>query len=114
MSSPTATGPRPSVPVLAVVLAVAVVGGGGCALWRAHRRAVRQDRQWRAQEEARERELPMPEVDALSWQDFEKYVADLCRRDGWTGNGLGQALEGQVEVREVGWVNSTGATLSWP
>ncbi|WP_338703927.1 restriction endonuclease [Streptomyces sp. Q6] len=26
----------------------------------------------------------MAEVDALSWQDFERYVADLCRRDGCT------------------------------
>ncbi|WP_449340784.1 restriction endonuclease [Streptomyces canarius] len=26
----------------------------------------------------------MAEVDALSWQEFEAYVADLCRRDGCT------------------------------
>ena len=26
----------------------------------------------------------MAEIDALSWQDFEKYVADLCRRDDCT------------------------------
>ncbi len=26
----------------------------------------------------------MAEVDALTWQDFEKYIADLCRRDGCT------------------------------
>lgn len=69
-------------PVLVAVLAAAVVGGGGWALWRAHRLAVGQDRAWRAQEEARARELSMAEVDALSWQDFERYVAELCRRDG--------------------------------
>jgi restriction system protein len=69
-------------PVLLAVLAAAVVGGTGWALWRAHRSAVGQDRQWRAQEEAKARELSMAEVDALSWQDFETYVADLCRRDG--------------------------------
>ncbi|MEV5283578.1 restriction endonuclease [Streptomyces sp. NPDC051993] len=69
-------------PVLVALLAVAVVGGGGWALWRAHRLAVGQDRAWRAQEEARARELSMAEVDALSWQDFEAYVAGLCRRDG--------------------------------
>ncbi|MFF9624781.1 restriction endonuclease [Streptomyces griseosporeus] len=71
-------------PVLLAVLAVAVLGGGGWALLRAHRRAVGQDRAWRAQEEARARELSMAEVDALSWQEFETYVAELCRRDGCT------------------------------
>ncbi|MGW5866519.1 restriction endonuclease [Streptomyces sp. NPDC055239] len=71
-------------PVLVAVLAVAVVGGAGWGVWRAHRLAVGRDRQWRAQEEARARELSMAEVDALSWQDFEHYVADLCRRDGCT------------------------------
>ncbi|MGW2778313.1 restriction endonuclease [Streptomyces olivaceoviridis] len=71
-------------PVLVAVLAVAVVGGAGWTLLRAHRRAVGQDRAWRAQEEAKARELSMAEVDALSWQEFEAYVADLCRRDGCT------------------------------
>ncbi|MEU5090101.1 restriction endonuclease [Streptomyces sp. NPDC021356] len=71
-------------PVLVAVLAAAVVGGAGWALLRAHRRAVGQDRAWRAQEEARARELSMAEVDALSWQQFETYVAELCRRDGCT------------------------------
>ncbi|GAA3167767.1 hypothetical protein GCM10010451_15090 [Streptomyces virens] len=71
-------------PVLAVVLATAVSGGAGWALLRAHRRAVGQDRAWRAQEEARARELSMAEVDALSWQEFETYIAELCRRDGCT------------------------------
>ncbi|MEE1798450.1 restriction endonuclease [Streptomyces sp. JV176] len=71
-------------PVLVAVLAAAVVGGAGWALLRAHRLAVGKDRAWRAQEEARARELSMAEVDALSWQEFETYVADLCRRDGYT------------------------------
>lgn len=71
-------------PVLVTVLATTVVGGAGWGLWRAHHRAVGQDRQWRAQEEAKARELSMTEVDALSWQDFEHYVAELCRRDGCT------------------------------
>ncbi|MER7351091.1 restriction endonuclease [Streptomyces aurantiacus] len=69
-------------PVLVTILAIVVVGGAGWGLLRAHRLAVGRDRQWRAQEEARARELSMTEVDALSWQDFEHYVADLCRRDG--------------------------------
>ncbi|CCK32779.1 restriction endonuclease [Streptomyces davaonensis JCM 4913] len=71
-------------PVLVTVVAVVVVGGAGWGLLRAHRLAVGGDRKWRAQEEARARELSMTEVDALSWQDFEHYVADLCRRDGCT------------------------------
>ncbi|WP_327575604.1 MULTISPECIES: restriction endonuclease [unclassified Streptomyces] len=71
-------------PVLVAVLAAAVVGGAGWALLRAHQRAVGQDRAWRAQEEARARELSMAEVDALSWQEFEAYIAELCRRDGCT------------------------------
>ncbi|MBB1243797.1 restriction endonuclease [Streptomyces durbertensis] len=71
-------------PVLVAVLAVAVVGGAGWLLLRAHRRAVDEDRTWRAEEEARARELSMTEVDALSWQEFESYVAALCRRDGCT------------------------------
>ncbi|MFE9413221.1 restriction endonuclease [Streptomyces sp. NPDC006704] len=69
-------------PVLGAALAVAAVGGVGWGLWRAHRSAVDRDREWRVREEAKARELSMAEVDALSWQDFEKYVADLCRRDG--------------------------------
>ncbi|MFE9404220.1 restriction endonuclease [Streptomyces sp. NPDC006530] len=71
-------------PVLVTVLAVAVVGAVGWVVWRAHRTAVARDREWRAQEEARARELSMAQVDALSWQEFEAYVAELCRRDGCT------------------------------
>ncbi|MFD5124027.1 restriction endonuclease [Streptomyces sp. NPDC058385] len=71
-------------PVLVAVFAAALAGGAGWRLWRAHSVAVGQDRQWRAQEEEKARELSMTQVDALSWQDFERYVADLCRRDGCT------------------------------
>ncbi|MFJ8423315.1 restriction endonuclease [Streptomyces sp. NPDC094021] len=71
-------------PVLVAVLAAALAGGVGWMLLRSHRLAVGRDRVWRAQEEARARELSMAEVDALSWQEFERYVADLCRRDGCT------------------------------
>ncbi|MFC9617329.1 restriction endonuclease [Streptomyces sp. NPDC056938] len=72
-------------PILLTVFTTSTVGAAGWMLWRAHHRAVGQDRQWRAQEEAKARELSMTEVDALSWQDFERYVADLCRRDGCSG-----------------------------
>lgn len=71
-------------PVLVAALAAAVVGDAGWSLLRSHRLAVGQDRAWRAQEEARARELSMAEVDALSWQEFESHIADLCRRDGCT------------------------------
>lgn len=71
-------------PVLVALLATVVVGCVGWMLLRAHRLAVGQDRAWRAQEEARAREYSMAEVDALSWQEFETYVAELCRRDGCT------------------------------
>ncbi|MFF8810434.1 restriction endonuclease [Streptomyces omiyaensis] len=72
-------------PVLVAVLAAAVLGGAGWALLRAHRQAVGQDLAWRAQEEARARESSMAQVDALTWQEFETYIAELCRRDGCTG-----------------------------
>ncbi|MGW7674566.1 restriction endonuclease [Streptomyces sp. NPDC054775] len=71
-------------PVLVTVLAAAALGGVGWALLRAHRQAVGRDRAWRAQEEARARELSMAQVDALTWQEFETYIAELCRRDGCT------------------------------
>lgn len=71
-------------PVFMAVLAAVVAAGAGWILLRSHRRAVDQDRRWRAQEEARARELSMADVDALSWQDFETYIAGLCRRDGCT------------------------------
>ncbi|OKJ48487.1 hypothetical protein AMK27_37445 [Streptomyces sp. CB02009] len=71
-------------PALVTVLAAAALGGSGWALLRAHRQAVSRDRAWRAQEEARARELSMAQVDALTWQEFETYVAELCRRDGCT------------------------------
>ncbi|MFF3624918.1 restriction endonuclease [Streptomyces sp. NPDC002467] len=71
-------------PVLVAVLAAAVLGSVGWVLLRAHRRAVGQDRAWRAQEEARARELSIAQVDGLTWQEFETYIAELCRRDGCT------------------------------
>ncbi|MEZ7005473.1 restriction endonuclease [Streptomyces sp. AD55] len=69
-------------PVLVTALAAAALGGSGWALLRAHRQAAGRDRAWRAQEEARARELSMAQVDALTWQEFETYIAELCRRDG--------------------------------
>lgn len=96
-------------PVLVAVLGAAVVGGTGWALLRAHRLAVGQDRAWRAQEEARARELSMAEIDALSWQEFETYVADLCRRDGCT-NVVVSGRSGDLGADVVGYL-ADGRTL---
>ncbi|MFI7012370.1 restriction endonuclease [Streptomyces sp. NPDC050145] len=71
-------------PAVAAVAGLLVAGGAGWALWRAHRNAVGQDRIWREEEAEKARERSMAEVDALSWQEFEQYVAELCRRDGCT------------------------------
>ncbi|MET8509387.1 restriction endonuclease [Streptomyces sp. NPDC004787] len=71
-------------PVLVTVPAAAALGGAGWALLRAHRQAVGRGQAWRAQQEARARELSMAQVDALTWQEFETYIAELCRRDGCT------------------------------
>ncbi|MGA4846913.1 restriction endonuclease [Streptomyces sp. G5(2025)] len=90
-------------PVLVAMLALVVAGGAGWALWRTHRHAVGRDRQWRADEEARARELSMAEVDALSWQEFERYVADLCRRDGCT-NVIVSGKSGDLGADVVGYL----------
>ncbi|MEV0279501.1 restriction endonuclease [Streptomyces sp. NPDC050610] len=71
-------------PYLAAVAGLAAVGGAGWGLWRAHALARSADLRWRAGEEHRARELSMTAVDALSWQEFERYIAELCRRDGCT------------------------------
>ncbi|MGY0062196.1 restriction endonuclease [Streptomyces sp. LZ34] len=60
----------------------ALLGGGGWWLLRAHRSAVAGDHAWQAEEERKARALAMSDVDAMTWQRFERYVADLCRRDG--------------------------------
>ncbi|MBU7599413.1 restriction endonuclease [Streptomyces sp. P38-E01] len=64
----------------------AVVGGsaGGLVwwLWRTDR-LLRAGERARRDEEVREAgRRSLSEVDAMSWQEFERYVAWLCRRDG--------------------------------
>ncbi|MFJ2738250.1 restriction endonuclease [Streptomyces sp. NPDC087440] len=71
-------------PYLAGGGGLVLLGGGGWWLWRAHRRERAGDAAWRAAEEHRARELSMAAVDAMSWQEFETYVAQLCVRDGCT------------------------------
>jgi len=64
---------------------VAGAGTGGWYLWRAHRRERLGDLAWRDRERRIALERSMAAVDAMTWQDFERYVAELCRRDGCTG-----------------------------
>ncbi|WP_433544313.1 restriction endonuclease (plasmid) [Streptomyces sp. CA-294286] len=71
-------------PYLAGAAALALLGSAGWWLWRAHRRERAGDAAWRVAEEHRARELTMAAVDAMSWQEFETYVAQLCVRDGCT------------------------------
>ena len=71
-------------PYVVGAVVAALLGGLGWWLLRAHRRAVAGEQVWRAEEEHRARELAMSDVDAMTWQRFERYVADLCRRDGCT------------------------------
>ncbi|CAM5402231.1 restriction endonuclease [Streptomyces diastaticus] len=67
------------------LLAVAAAGVAGALLWwlrrtdRLHRSGERRRREAEA---VRAGQLSLAEVDALSWQEFERYVAGLCRRDG--------------------------------
>ncbi|GFH80584.1 hypothetical protein Sgou_52540 [Streptomyces gougerotii] len=64
---------------------MAAAGVAGALLWwlrrtdRLHRSGERRRREAEA---VRAGQLSLAEVDALSWQEFERYVAGLCRRDG--------------------------------
>lgn len=69
--------------LIALVVAT-ILSTGGLLLWRAHRREQEGDRTWREQNRRMELERSMTAIDAMGWQDFEGYVAELCRRDGCT------------------------------
>lgn len=66
--------------------AVVLGGAGAAAGWlRRTDRLVRgRKRQWREEDAIRTGHRSLAAVDAMSWQDFERYVAQLCRRDGCT------------------------------
>jgi restriction system protein len=73
--------------VWSYLLGIVVLGGigfGAWWLWRTDRLARRQDRQWRDEDAPRAGHRSLAEVDAMSWQAFERHVAALCRRDGCT------------------------------
>ncbi|WP_190094560.1 restriction endonuclease [Streptomyces melanogenes] len=69
--------------LIALVVAT-ILSTGGLLLWRAHRREQEGDRTWREQNRRMALERSMTAIDAMGWQDFEAYVAELCRRDGCT------------------------------
>ncbi|MFF2187883.1 restriction endonuclease [Streptomyces sp. NPDC058155] len=60
------------------------VGGVAWWLWRTDRLLRGRDRRWKEADAIRTGHRSLAEVDAMSWQEFERYVADLCRRDGCT------------------------------
>ncbi|MEU8571472.1 restriction endonuclease [Streptomyces pathocidini] len=69
------------------LLSIAVFGGVGGMVWwlRQTDQLVRShDQRWRAEDAIRIGHRSLTEVDAMSWQEFERYVAALCRRDGCT------------------------------
>lgn len=70
--------------LLLAILGVAALTAVGWALRKAHQRERAGDRAWRAQNRRMELERSMAAIDTMSWQDFEHYVAELCRRDGCT------------------------------
>lgn len=98
--------------LLGLLLATAV-GATVWALKRVDRRARDGDRAWREQDRRMAMERSMTAIDAMSWQDFEHYIAELCRRDGCTnvrvvgGSGdlaadiLGNMPDGQRLVVQV-------------
>ncbi|MFF8868166.1 restriction endonuclease [Streptomyces sp. NPDC015139] len=62
----------------------AAVSGAGWYLWTAHRRERQGDLAWRHQDHRMALERSMAVIDDMTWQEFERYVAELCRRDGCT------------------------------
>lgn len=67
--------------LVGVLFAIAAFTAGW-NLWRADRRERDGDRAWRERERRLELNRSMAAIDAMTWQDFEHYVAELCRRDG--------------------------------
>ncbi|GAA1928461.1 hypothetical protein GCM10009716_40340 [Streptomyces sodiiphilus] len=71
-------------PLLLGAVALSAAGAAGWWLWRAGRRRRRADRQGREEDHLAAGQRSLPEMDAMSRQDFARCVAWLCRRDGCT------------------------------
>lgn len=71
-------------PYVAGIAGFGVAAGALWWLWRKNRLLRGGDRRWREQDAIRVGHRSLAEVDAMHWRDFERYVADLCRRDGCT------------------------------
>ncbi|TMU94931.1 restriction endonuclease [Streptomyces sp. DASNCL29] len=71
-------------PYVVGVVLVGLLGAIGWWLRTTHLRTVARHRTWQTEQENAARERSMAEVDAMTWQRFEHYVAELCRRDGCT------------------------------
>jgi restriction system protein len=71
-------------PYVAGTAGFGLVGGALWWLWRTDRLLRGGDRRWREQDAVRLGRRSLAEIDALDWRDFERYVAELCRRDGCT------------------------------
>ncbi|MEO3763282.1 restriction endonuclease [Streptomyces sp. B5E4] len=66
------------------VLAATAVGATAVLLWRTDRGLRRRDRRWRADDRISAGRRTLPEIDAMSPDEFEEHVARLLRRDGCT------------------------------
>ncbi|WP_275561159.1 restriction endonuclease [Streptomyces sp. 5-6(2022)] len=71
-------------PYVVGAVLVGLLGAIGWWLRKTHLRTVARHRAWQTEQENAARERSMAEVDAMTWQRFESYVAELCRRDGCT------------------------------
>lgn len=85
---------------LIVISAVLGVGALGVWLWRTDRTIRRQDRRWREGDRISAGRRTLIEVDAMAGDDFEEFVADLCRRDGCT------------DIRRVGRTGDHGVDIT--
>jgi restriction system protein len=87
-------------PYLLAALAVGGLGTVAWRLWRTDRFHRGADRDWRKEDAILAGRRTLTEVDAMSGDDFEEYVAALCRRDGC------------LDVKRVGGSGDNGADVT--
>ncbi|MFF0725874.1 restriction endonuclease [Streptomyces sp. NPDC004134] len=71
-------------PYVLGALAAAALAATAAWLWRTDRGIRRGDRQWRAHDRISAGRRTLPEIDAMTGEEFEEHVARLLRRDGCT------------------------------